>query len=406
MTPRLRLVLALLLPIAAGGLQWLLWENWIKPYVWFLFFPVAFFSAWLGGLAGGIGGTLISALLVWYVFIPLPFSFTLQRLSTAFSIMVFIGMGCLFSWFHDKLRRALSFSEGRFEATFEQVAVGIALVAPNGRFLRVNLRLSTIVGYSPEELMARTFHDITHPDDLDANLAYVRRALTGEIDTFAMEKRYIRKDGSIVWVKLTVALSRKPGGAPDYFIVVIEDISGRKRAEQRFRQLFEQAPVALATSDREGNLLLINEAFIDLFGYHVEEIPTVAHWRTRVLPDAGQRAAAERDRSSLWPAEQPAELVEQSVLCRDGSRKTVLLSRLRLGDEMMLAAIDISQRKAAEIQLRERNAELERFDRASIDRELQMIVLKRQVNEMARELGREPPYDLSFADTLPCRSEP
>ena len=73
---------------------------------------------------------------------------------------------------------------------------------------------------------------------------------------------------------------------------------------------------------------------------------------------------------------------------------------------MMLAAIDISQRKAAEIQLRERNAELERFDRASIDRELQMIVLKRQVNEMARELGREPPYDLSFADTLPCRSEP
>jgi len=68
---------------------------------------------------------------------------------------------------------------------------------------------------------------------------------------------------------------------------------------------------------------------------------------------------------------------------------------------MMLAATDISQRKAAETRLRERNAELERFDRASIDRELQMIVLKRQVNEMARELGREPPYDLSFADTLP-----
>ncbi len=406
MTPRLRLVLALLLPIAACGLQWLLWEHWIKPYVWFLFFPAAFFSAWLGGLAGGIGGTLISALLVWYVFIPPPFSFTLPHLSTAFSIVVFTGMGCLFSWFHDKLRRALSSSEGRFEATFEQAAVGIAQVAPSGRFLRVNLRLSTIVGYSPEELMARTFRDITHPDDLDADLAYVRRALAGEIDTFAMEKRYFRKDGSIVWVNLTVALARKHGGAPDYFIAVIEDISGRKRAEQRFRQLFEQAPVALAMSDRDGNLLLINEAFIDLFGYHIEEIQTVAHWRTRVLPDAGQRAAAERDRSSQWPAEQPAELVEQSVLCRDGSRKTVLLSRLRLDDEMMLAAIDISQRKAAEIQLRERNAELERFDRASIDRELQMIVLKRQVNEMARELGREPPYDLSFTDTLPRRGEP
>ena len=401
MTPRLRLVLALLLPIAAGGLQWLLWENWIKPYVWFLFFPVAFFSAWLGGLAGGIGGTLISALMVWYVFIPPPFSFTLPNPTALFSIMVFIGMGCLFSWFHEKLLRALSSSEGRFEATFEQAAVGIALVALDGRFLRVNHRLSTIVGYAPEELMARTFHDITHPDDLDADLAYVRRVLAGEIDTFTMEKRYFRKDGSIVWVNLTVSLARKASGAPDYFIAVIENISDRKLAERRFRQLFEQAPVALATSDRDGNLLLINDAFIDLFGYHIEEIPTIADWRTRVLPDAGQHTAAEQDWSSKWPAEQPAELVEQSVLCRDGSRKTVLLSRLRLADEMMLAATDISQRKAAETRLRERNAELERFDRASIDRELQMIVLKRQVNEMARELGREPPYDLSFADTLP-----
>lgn len=400
MIPRLRLVLALLLPIAAGSLQWLLWENWIKPYVWFLFFPVAFFSAWLGGLAGGIGSTLISALLVWYVFIPPPLSFTLPS-SAAFPIVVFIGMGCLFSWFHEKLRRALSSSEGRFEATFEQAAVGIALVALDGRFLRVNHRLSTIVGYAPEELMARTFHDITHPDDLDADLAYVRRVLAGEIDTFTMEKRYFRKDGSIVWVNLTVSLARKASGAPDYFIAVIENISDRKLAERRFRQLFEQAPVALATSDRDGNLLLINDAFIDLFGYHIEEIPTIADWRTRVLPDAGQHTAAEQDWSSKWPAEQPAELVEQSVLCRDGSRKTVLLSRLRLADEMMLAATDISQRKAAETRLRERNAELERFDRASIDRELQMIVLKRQVNEMARELGREPPYDLSFADTLP-----
>ena len=133
-------------------------------------------------------------------------------------------------------RKALAESEARFKATFELAAVGIALLAPDGRWLRVNRKLCDIVGYSQAELLARTFQDITHPDDLDADLDYVRRMLARQIEAYAMEKRFLRRDGVIVWINLSVALAWKADGTPDYFISVIEDIQARKLAEQSLQE--------------------------------------------------------------------------------------------------------------------------------------------------------------------------
>ena len=141
---------------------------------------------------------------------------------------------------------ALRESEERFRATFEQVAVGIAHVAPDGRWLRVNRKLCDIVGYTHEELLHKTFQDITHPDDLEADLVSVRKMLAGELSTYSMEKRYFRKDGSIVWVNLTVSLVHDASGAPDYFISVVEDISERKHAEEEVRLL---QSIALAVGE-------------------------------------------------------------------------------------------------------------------------------------------------------------
>jgi len=102
-----RLIVAVLLPFAACALQWLLWDAYIKPYVWFLFFPAAFFSAWLGGLRGGLAGTVVGALLVWYVFIPPRFDFALETLASGASIVMFVAMGGLFSWFFERLTQAM-----------------------------------------------------------------------------------------------------------------------------------------------------------------------------------------------------------------------------------------------------------------------------------------------------------
>src|ERR687894_209561 len=130
-------------------------------------------------------------------------------------------------------------SEERFRETFEHATVGIAHVATDGRWLRVNRRLCNIVGYEKEELLGLTFQDITHPDDLETDLEGARRLLAGEIETYSREKRYFRKDGSIVWIYLTVSLMRSPLGEPRYFISVTEDITERKRIEEAQRFLAE-----------------------------------------------------------------------------------------------------------------------------------------------------------------------
>ncbi len=128
---------------------------------------------------------------------------------------------------------ALRANEERFRATFEQVAVGLAHVGLDGQWLRVNEKLCAILGYTREELLTRTFQDVTYPADLDTDLAQVRRLLAGEIQTYTLEKRYMRKDGALVWATLTVSLLRDQDGAPHHFISVVEDISARKRLEQR-----------------------------------------------------------------------------------------------------------------------------------------------------------------------------
>ncbi|NJR73572.1 MAG: PAS domain S-box protein [Scytonema sp. CRU_2_7] len=134
------------------------------------------------------------------------------------------------------LSKQLEESEQRFQATFNQAAVGIAHVGPDGQWLLVNQKLCDIVGYTSEELNSLTFQDITHPDDLNRDLEYVRQMLAGEIQTYSMEKRYIRKDKTHVWIDLTVSLVRFSSGEPKYFISVIQDITACKQAQEALQQ--------------------------------------------------------------------------------------------------------------------------------------------------------------------------
>jgi PAS domain S-box-containing protein len=137
-------------------------------------------------------------------------------------------------------RHALADSEGRFRATFENAAVGVAMVAPDGSILRANNSFARMLGYSIEELMVRTFQDITHPDDLASNLSIRNKTLNGETDGYCIEKRYVRKDGAIIWALLTVGCVRKTDVSVDYFVSVIQDISDRKQVEQQQRVLMAE----------------------------------------------------------------------------------------------------------------------------------------------------------------------
>ena len=123
-----------------------------------------------------------------------------------------------------------------FQNAFEHAAIGMALVAPDGSWLRVNRSVCEITGYSEAELLKRTFQDITHPDDLKRDVANAKKMLAGEIDTYHMEKRYFHKNGSIVWVLLSVSLMRDDRGEPRFFISQIQDITQRKESEAQLSE--------------------------------------------------------------------------------------------------------------------------------------------------------------------------
>ncbi|MEZ6046174.1 MAG: PAS domain S-box protein [Planctomycetaceae bacterium] len=143
-------------------------------------------------------------------------------------------------------------AEKLFRTTFENAAVGMAHVSLDGSWLRTNERLSEITGYPSEELNQLTFQDITHPDDLGNDLQNLKKLLAGEIDKYAIEKRYIHKLGHPVWILLTVSMVKKSDGSPDHFISIVQDISERKKLEDksaRTQQLLtaflENAPSAM-----------------------------------------------------------------------------------------------------------------------------------------------------------------
>lgn len=174
---------------------------------------------------------------------------------------------------------ALAASEARFRATFEQAAVGIAHVALDGRWLRINEKLCEFLGYPRSELLGMTFQEVTHPDDLAADLALVRQLLAGKISTFAMDKRYLTCSGRLVWANLTVSLVRRPDGSPHYFISVVQDISARKQAEAsliqseaNYHELFAANPQPMWVYDVETlRFLDINDAAVAHYGYTRDE---------------------------------------------------------------------------------------------------------------------------------------
>ena len=273
-----------------------------------------------------------------------------------------------------RTRAVLEESEERFRATFDQAAVGIAHVGTDGHWLRVNRKLCEIVGYDPDELRGLTFQDITHPDDVGADLAQLRRLVAGEIATYAMEKRYFRKDGRTVWVNLTVALVRTPSGGPKYLISVVEDVTAKRAVEDalresegRLRTLSDNLPhgaIYQVVADPHGGrrFTFVSAGVERLFGVTAAEATADATALCGLIhaDDRGRVAAAEeaalRDLSP-YDCEFRSHTRGGQVRwfhCRSAPR------RLPAGEVVWEGVItDVTARKLAEEELRRRVEEVE-----------------------------------------------
>jgi PAS domain S-box-containing protein len=193
----------------------------------------------------------------------------------------------------------LRLSEKRFSSAFEFAPIGMSLVAPDGRWLKVNRALCELLGYTPEELQAMKFQDVTHPDDQRADLNFARQVLAGEMPSYQMEKRYLHKSGRVVWVLLNVSVVRDDEGKPLYAVSQILDITQRKRAEEelryaeeRFAKAFRSNPEACAiTTLRERRFIEANDAFLRMTGYKRSEVIGATVEELKLWSDPEERKA-------------------------------------------------------------------------------------------------------------------
>ncbi|HKX32583.1 MAG TPA: PAS domain S-box protein [Blastocatellia bacterium] len=262
---------------------------------------------------------------------------------------------------------ALRESEERFRATFEQAAVGMALVGLDGRWLLVNQKLCDLVAYTREDLLARAYKDLTHPDDLNVDIDHLRHLLAGEIKSYSIEKRYLRRDGTVFWGNLTGSLVCQSTGHPKYFITVIKDISEQlkfeaalRESEERYRLLFESNPHPMWVYDQATlEFLEVNDAAVRHFGYSREEFLGITVRDVRPPDDvtalvqnvAGAGSTLGAD--GTWPhRKKNGEMVEVEITSHALSFDD-RASRLVL-------ALDVTERKRAEKEQRRLQAAIEK----------------------------------------------
>ncbi len=406
-----RVVLSLAIPLLAFVLHRALWQD-DTHFPWVLFYPAVFLSSWAGGLAGGLVSTVLSVLLVWFGLIQPRYSFAIEETGSALSIAIFFAMGVLFSLTHRRLqqveRRA---ADAKFRALVDQSLAGIYIVQ-DGRFRYANPAFAGMFGHAPDAILDVAVETVVDAADramVSDRMRQCVEAATPEL-RFAFSGR--RLDGSTFEVEIH-GRSFEHEGRPAVIGVAI-DVSERlraeetvKRSEQLTRAVVEGSPDAVFVKDKDGRYLLFNEAAARIVGKPAAEV--IGKDDRHIFPPDVAASIIALDRDLMDRGK--VQTHEEALLTLDGQRMTFLVTKGPLldleGRVVGLFGIshDITERLGAEQErqrqeeeLRQRNEELERFNRASVGRELDMIALKRQVNELSHQLGRPPPFPLEHLE--------
>lgn len=280
-----------------------------------------------------------------------------------------------------------------FRQVFDDAPIGIFLVGLDGRFLRVNSVAATITGYTATELLATNFQAITHPDDLNTDLHLLHEVLDGKRLNYRMDKRYIRKDGTVVWVQLDVGLIRETSGKPGYFVSHVQDITGRIQSESalsaatatadrerrqaaRYLNLVDALIVAL---DRDGRITLINPRGCAILGQPHDQL-IGRNWFDTCLPPEERNAARQLFErlvdGTMDPSEVPFGLDtdhERTILTASGEQRILCFRTVLMRDDhgrvsgSLSSAFDVTERTRLQTSLRAAMAAAECATKAKSD---------------------------------------
>lgn len=223
-------------------------------------------------------------------------------------------------------------SEERYHSTFELAAIGIGHIGTGGKFIHVNRQLCEMLGYTQEELLGMNAAQVSHPDDVGIRVTDEARAklLSGGINSFIMEKRYLRKDGTPIWVRVSIAVKLAPDGERLYDISVVEDITARKQAEEQlseneelYRSTFELAAIGIAHVDPSGRFIHVNRQTCEMLGYTREELLGMT---VKQISHPDDASITDQDRARLHAGEIDLFKLEKRYLRKDGTPIWVALT--------------------------------------------------------------------------------
>ncbi len=283
---------------------------------------------------------------------------------------------------HKRALAELSQSEERFRAMFENAAIGIAMVGMDRRPLEANAAMIEMTGYSREEFFQMSGADLSYPEDAEIGIPELKEVLAGTLNTYQIEKRYVRKGGEIYWVRLTNSVVRAPDGRPRYFVTMVEDINEKKRAAEelrrsqaRFQAIFDNVAVGVAVMTLERKPISFNATAEKIVGYSAEEIQDIDP-RSLAVPE--DRNIDEKWFQELIDGRRNSYVMERRYRRRDGrvfwARINYSLVRDFNGRPDYLIGIleDIDEQKRVAERLAEQEADY-------------LLTLQHRVNERTRE---------------------
>ncbi len=261
-----------------------------------------------------------------------------------------------------RMEEDLRLRKEHLKLTFDQAPIGAGILGLDYRIHRANAELCRLTGYSEEEMLHLSLVDITHPEDIGANLAVAERLVAGEIGSFQMEKRYVRKDGTTAWGNLLTRMVRDAQGNPLHILSMVEDITDRKqmeealrKSEQRMRKLVEANIIGIILANDQGEITEANEAFLKIVGYNREDLlEGKVNWIKMTPPEYEQR-----DLQAIEELKENGFCMpfEKEYVRKDGRRAPILIGLARLGasdeEEVVSFVLDLSEPKRMEEALRE-----------------------------------------------------
>ena len=276
---------------------------------------------------------------------------------------------------------ALRESEERFRQAFDYAAFGVALLTTDGDFLQVNPSLCKMFGYSGQELLEKSFQELTHPDDLELGLELFHAMKAGERDYGWLEKRYIHKDGRVIWALLSTSVVRDPRRAPLYLVSQIQDITERKQAEtalreseERYRALFDNSSDGILLTAPDGSILAANPAACRMLQRSEEEIcragrsGLVDTSDPRLAPALEERARTGEFTGELFMLRRdgtrfPAEVSSNVFTDKDGQLRTSMIIRdvteRRQAEEMLIKLSSAIEQTADSVVITDRDGLIE-----------------------------------------------